>query len=371
MYKIYCDDYLIHDDQLESLRIFNAKISDELNTVGSFEFKIYSDHFYISKLQKLKSIIKVYRNDYLLFRGRIINDISGFYNERQVTCESELSFLLDSIQRPYQFIGSPAELFNQFINNHNSQVDADKQFKVGIVTVKEKNNFIVRTDDTYLNTWDSLKNKFIESLGGYLWVRHEEDGNYIDYLADFNEVATQKIEFAKNMLDFKRTVKADDIFTVIIPIGGDIEDEEGNTTGEKADIKSVNEGKDYLENSEAIQLYGRIVKMVKWENVTVPAELKKKAQEYLDEAVLLSYTTELVAADLAADNKNIQTFKLGTKVSILSKPHNIDETLLIKKISIDLFNPANNKFQLGTTFRSMTEQQNQFNYWRSSQKVGD
>lgn len=371
MYRIYCDNYLIHDDQLESLRIFDAKISDALNAVGSFEFKIYSDHFYIDKLQKLKSIIKVYRNDYLLFRGRILNDISGFYNERQVTCESELAFLLDSIQRPYKFIGSPDELFTQLINNHNSQVDSDKQFKVGIITVKEKNNFIVRTDNTYLNTWESLKNKLIEPLGGYLWVRHEKDGNYIDYLSDFSEVAPQKIEFAKNLLDFKRTVKADGIFTVIIPIGAGVEDEDGNTTDEKVNIKSVNNGKDYLENSEAIKLYGRIEKMVEWENVTEPENLKTKAQAYLDEEVMLSNTIELVAADLAAINKDIEAFKLGTKVTIVSKPHNIDVTLLIKKISIDLFKPANNKLQLGTTFRSMTEQQNKSNYWHSSQKVGD
>ena len=32
-----------------------------------------------------------------MFRGRILNDEQGFHNEKQVYCESELAFLLDSL----------------------------------------------------------------------------------------------------------------------------------------------------------------------------------------------------------------------------------------------------------------------------------
>lgn len=359
MYKVYCDNYLIHDDNLESLEIFNPKVSVELNAVGSFTFTIYPEHPYFDKLLKMKSIVTVYQNGYLLFRGRILNDVNGFHNEKHVTCESELAFLLDSVQRPYDFQGTPAQLFTQLIQNHNSQVDADHQFNVGNITVTDPNNYIHRSDSTYLDTWKSVNEKLIDGLGGYLWVRHESDGNYIDYLADFNTLSSQKIEFGKNLLEMKRTIKADDIFTVIVPLGASIKDDQGNDLG-RLTIADVNDGKDYLENAEGIQTYGRIVKKVEWNNVTVASNLKNKGQALLDSSVMLTNTIELTAADLGAIDEDVTSFHLGTKVHIISEPHNINSMLLVKKLSVDLLNPSNNKIQLGTTFYSMTEsQQNQ------------
>ena len=84
MYKVYCDDYLIYDTKVESLKIFSAKLELELNKTGSFDFSIFPSHPYFDKLKRLKSIITVYQDDYLLFRGRILNDEQGFYNENKI-----------------------------------------------------------------------------------------------------------------------------------------------------------------------------------------------------------------------------------------------------------------------------------------------
>lgn len=356
MYKVYCDDYLIYDDTMESLKINNPKMNLQLNNVSSCEFDIYPDHPYFERLHKLKSIIRVYQEDVLVFRGRILNDVNGFYNEKKVTCESDLAFLLDSIQRPYEFQGTPAELFTQLITNHNSQVDGDHQFKVGNVTVTDPNNYINRSDSTYQNTFDAITDKLIDGLGGYLWVRYESDGIYLDYLADFNVLSSQTIEFGKNLLDIKRTVKADDIFTVIIPIGGTLQDDEGNDIG-KLTIEEVNDGKDYLEHAEGIQLYGRIVKMVEWSDVNVPYNLKTKGQKYLDESVQLLNNIELTSADLGSLSEDFSHFHLGTKIHVKSEQHGIDSNFLVDKLSIDMMNPANNKLSLGSSFMSMTELQ--------------
>lgn len=356
MYKVYCDDYLIYDDTMESLKIINPKLNLQLNSVSSFEFNIYPNHPYIERLKKLKSIFRVYQENRLIFRGRIINDVAGFYNDKKVTCEGDLSFLLDSIQRPYEFQGTPAELFSQLISNHNSQVDGDHQFKVGNITVTDPNDYINRSDSTYQNTFDAITDKLIDKLGGYLWVRYEADGVYLDYLADFNTLSNQKIEFGVNLLDIKRTVKADDIFTVIIPIGASIQDEEGNDIG-KLTIEEVNDGKDYLEHTEGIAQYGRIVKMVEWSDVTVPHNLKTKGQQFLDESVLLLNNIELTSADLGSISDDISQFHLGTKIKVVSEPHNLNQTFLVNKLSIDMVNPANNKLTIGSTFMSMTELQ--------------
>lgn len=361
MYKVYCDDYLIYDTKVESLKIFSAKLELELNKTGSFDFSIFPSHPYFDKLKRLKSIITVYQDDYLLFRGRILNDEQGFYNEKQVSCEGELAFLLDSVQRPYDFLSGDnyttvEKLFAFYINNHNSQVDEAHKFKVGNITVEDPNNYVVRSDSQYLTTWESINQKLINSYGGYLWVRHEADGNYIDYLADFDTVSSQTVEFGKNLLSLNKITKGEDIATAIIPLGAKLQDEEGNDTEFRLTISDINEGVDYVYNDEAVNEYGWIFKTVIWDDVTVPANLKRKAEEYLSDAMNLVVTIELDAVDLSMMNTEISAFKMGNYIRVITSPHSLNSSFLVKKLSIDLLNPQSNKLTLGTTYSTFTEQ---------------
>ena len=351
MYQVYCDDNLIYDPRIDALKIINPKLDLELNKTGSFEFEIYPSNPNYSTLQKLKSIIKVYNDGELVFRGRILNDVEGFYNQKQVSCEGELAFLLDSIQRPYTHQGSPSELFTKLIKTHNSQVDDAKKFKVGNITVTDPNDYISRSDTTYMNTWDSINEKLINTLGGYLNVRHESDGNYIDYLADFDVFNSQKIEFGKNLLDLNKITKGEDIATAIIPLGK--KDEE---TGEYVTIKSVNNNVDYVYNQEAVNKYGWIFKTVEWEDVTVPSNLLRKAKEYLASSINLLVSIELDAFDLAAINADINSFKIGTYIKVSTLPHSIDANLLVRKLSISLDSAKSNKLTLGATYATFSEQ---------------
>lgn len=350
MYKVYCDSFLLYSDQIESLKIVNPKVELELNQIGSFDFTIYPDHPYFDRMQRLKSIIQVFQDDFLLFRGRILDDVQGFHNEKQVSCEGELAFLVDSIQRPYDFTGTPAELFTQFITSHNAQVDADKQFKVGDITVTDPNNYISRSDTEYLNTWESIQKKLIETLGGYIWIRHEEDGVYIDYLAELNFLSPQKVEFGKNLIDLKRETKGADIATAIIPLGAKEEGSENRVT-----IVSVNNGIDYVFNREAVDRFGWIFRVQEWDDVTEPGNLLTKGNQALNEQMQMLYSIELDAADLATVDRAVESFHMGTKVQVTTMPHSIDQLFLVTKLSISLFEPASNKLTLGDTIQTFTE----------------
>ena len=350
MYQVFCDSFLLYNDQLEGYQIFNPKVELELNKTGQFEFTIYNDHPYFDKLKRLKSIVTVYQDGFLLFRGRILNDEQGFHNEKQVFCEGELAFLVDSIQRPYDFTGTPAELFTQLINNHNAQVDAEHQFIVGNVTVTDPNDYISRSDSEYLNTWDSINKKLIETLGGYLWIRHEADGVYIDYLTELALLSPQEVEFGKNLLDLKRQTKGEDIATAIIPLGAKEEGSENRVT-----IASVNNNVDYVYNQEAVDAYGWIFKVQTWDDVTEPANLLTKGNVSLNEQVQMLYSIELDAADLATVDKTVTSFHLGTKVRVTTNPHSINQLFLVTKLSINLFQPASNKLTLGSTIQTFTE----------------
>ena len=355
MYKVYCDNLLLYHSTLENLKIFNPSVELELNKTGSFEFTIHTDHPYYNFVKKLKSIITVFQDGFLLFRGRVLDDEIGWHNEKHIICEGELSFLLDSIQRPYDFTGSINDFLSMLITNHNAQVDAEKQFTLGTVTVTDANDYIVRSDIDYVNTWEVINQKLLELLGGYIIIRHEEGVNYLDYLAEINLLAPQSIQFGKNLLDLKRVRKGEDIATVIIPLGAKMKDSEGQDTDIRLTINSVNNGVDSVEDSEAIAQFGRIVKTVIFEDVTDARNLKAKGEAYLSDSVKAWETIELTAADLATVDKDITSFHLGTQVRAVSKPHGLDQRFLVSKLSINLLDPAANNMTLGKVIPAFSE----------------
>lgn len=355
MYKVYCDGQLLYHSSLENLKIFDPSVELEVNKTGSFNFTIYPDHPYISLIQKLKSIITVWQDDYLLFRGRVLDDEIGFYNEKQIVCEGEMSFLIDSIQRPYDFTGSITDYLALMLDNHNSQVEEVKQFTLGNVTVTDANDYIVRASSEYPNTWDELNNKLLDLLGGYLIVRHENGVNYLDYLQDFTVLSPQKIIFGKNLLDLKWIKKGSDIATVVIPLGAKLKDEEDNETAQRLTIASVNEELDFIQDADAVTQYGFIVKTIVFDDVTEPENLLTKGKAYLAELVNLPETIELTAADLATVDKTFTSFHLGTQVKVESDPHGLNQLFLVSRLSLKLLDPAANRLTLGKTIQAFSD----------------
>lgn len=354
MYRVYCDDLLLYHSKLENLVLLNPSVELEVNKTGSFTFTIPHDHPYYSLIHKMKSIITVYQDDFLLFRGRVLDDEIGWHNDKTVTCEGEMAFLLDSIQRPYDFSGSIPEYLAILLDNHNSQVDAEKRFMLGNVTVTDANDYIVRSNTDYTDTWTEMQKKLLDLLGGYLQTRHENGVHYVDYLQDFTLLSPQKITFGKNLLDLKRIRRGADIATAVIPLGAKLKDAEGNDTDERLTIASVNDGSDTIVDEDAKAQYGLIVKTVIFDDVTEAAYLLTKGKAHLAALVNLPETIELTAADLATQGQQITSFHLGTKVQVASNPHGIDQLFTVSKLSIKLLDPAANHLTLGGVLETFT-----------------
>lgn len=360
MYQIYADDTLIYDSTIDDYKIGKGSISLETSKSGSFSFSLYPDHFYYDEFVRLKTVITVYKSGRIVFRGRILNDVTDYWNNKVITCEGELGFLQDSIIRPFSFTGTPRALFQQFINEHNNQVDSFKKFKIGTITVTDPNNYITRDNSAYESALTNLTGKLTGStLGGYLFITHGDDGTdpipTIHYLADFNNVATQTVEFGANLKNYTKTVKAESIATAIIPLGKEIDDGDSDTPNEKLTIKSVNGGKDYVYNAAGVALYGWIFKTVSWDDVEIASNLKSKAEEYLESVIQHSITIELNAIDLHLLDHSIESFNLCDYVRVISPPHNFDSMLVCNKMTIDLLKPSNDSLTLGTTYSTFTE----------------
>ena len=133
-YKVFCDDYCLYDSQLNEFQIEAPNLKQEINSVDEFSFTIYPDHPYFNNISKLSSIVTVYRDNNIIFKGRVISSEYGFHNEKQITCEGILAFLLDTVIRPFDFPNDDQfssldydhdnviEYFlNWVLSNHNAQ----------------------------------------------------------------------------------------------------------------------------------------------------------------------------------------------------------------------------------------------------------
>ena len=354
MYQIYCDKELLYDPRDESLSMLSGKVSLEVNRTGALQLTLPARHPGTGSMKKLISTIRVADGADEIFRGRVLTTESDLYGTTRYTCEGELAYLLDSIQRPKEYHNlTPRSYLQDKLAQHNSQVELAKRFTLGVVE-KQTMNYSAREDNQYTNTLDTILDKLVDSNGGYLVVRHDGSVRYLDYLESYGRTSLQTIRFGENILDLTEHISAEDIITVLIPLG---KAPEGAKEGSKLTIASVNGGRDYLEDAEAIALYGRIVGTNEWPDVTVPANLKTKGQEHLKSMRNLALTIELTAVDLHLVDVDIDRIRLGDMVRVVSVPHGLDRYMMVTKREYDLLDPANDRIVLGDTIQSLTEKQ--------------
>lgn len=342
MFTMKMDGYTLWSPIDNKLKVVSPTLKLEVNKIGSLSFKIHPDHPYFTYFVRMKSIISVHQGNRTLFKGRVYGDGKDFHNGKKVEVEGLLGYFNDSRVRPYEFTGSVTEYFTMLVDQHNNQVEEHQRFKVGVVTVTDPNDYITRASSDTPKTWVEIENKLIKLLGGYISIRYEDDGNYVDYLADYTDTSTQSIAFAVNLLDLNREGTGDSLATCIIPYGAKDE-----ATGNRIDITSVNDGVDYIYDAEAVAKYGKIFEVVTWDDVTLPLNLKTKAALYLANKVQLPDKTTVKAVDLHLADETIEAFKLGDYVQVYSEPHGIDDRVLLTAYSMDLTNPSGCTITLG------------------------
>lgn len=353
MYQVYCNSRILYDGSTEELILKSADLEMELGKTGSFEFTIYPTHPNYDAVVPM-AFVSVSRNYETIYSGRVLKIKYGFYNEKQVACEGALAFLLDSMIEPHHFENSFASYFDFILAEHNAQVEPEKQFVGGSVTVADFYPFTVEETE-YRSAFDTLTGRMVTSASVYLSVRYENGNRYLDLLssyADVSNVSGQTIELGKNLLDISREFAGEKVFTAIIPLGAKIEG-----TDERLNIKSVNSGLPYFVNQTAAALYGKIYRQVIFDNITNPYTLLTEASEYLATNYTGETSIEITAADLSGVDHTIDYFRVGqwVKVNVGHHFENETQTFLIKKLSINLLSPAETKIVIGEVKKGLSE----------------
>lgn len=350
MIQIYADGVLTYDSRLEDYDLLGLSVTDGLNKGGTATIVMPPTHPAYDAYIYHKTIVEIYRDNVLRFRGRALYPLDDTDNTRTITCEGELCFFLDTVSRPYLYQDNPANIFKAVVGEHNSQADPAKQFVIGEITVTDANDYIRLESEGAEQTSDTI-NKLLERCGGYIVFTTNSSGKrVINWYATLGYRSSQVIEFGENLLSFSRTGANTDLVTAVLPYGA--KDDE---TGLRVTIESVNSNVDYIKDDEAVALRGFIMRAVTWDDVTEPSNLIRKAREYLEQHRYIITALDLTALDLSYLDKSIDSFQLGDKIRVTSKPHRVDEDFLLTEFTEDMLNPANSAIVLGKEKTTLTD----------------
>lgn len=348
MIQVYADDRLIFDTRLEDYTLLGLRITTGLNKSGTAEIIMPPGHPGYNAFTSYRTVATVYQDDVLLFRGRALYPEDDFYKRRAITCEGERGFFQDGVIRPYLYQDTPAAIFAHALSLYNEQVDDFKRFALGEVTVTDANNY-VRLEKNSAETFAEFFDKMVERCGGYITFSTNAAGERcVNWLTEIGVRSGQAIEFGENMLDFTQSGETPDLATVLVPYGAQLED------GSRLTLSSVNGGKDYIEDAEAIALRGRIVATVTWDDVTVEANLLTKARQWLAEHRLAITSLKLSAVDLSRLDKTIDSYQDGDLVRVISRPHGVDDWFMLTERDQDLLDDQSGQITLGKTTTSLT-----------------
>lgn len=373
MYRLTYEDYILYDPRLatpeDRLIIRDPKVHLAVDKAGEMSFLLQPEHPYVDKLRKMSGVVELTDGATPIYRGRITRDTIDFYGVHTVETEGLLACLNDSVIEPFAYPEDFTEdagyqeaaasgnvvdyLFRWLLAQHNAQVSTEQQIKPGTCTVTDPNNYITRSSTDYQTSMEAVRGKlFGSSLGGHLLIRYETDGNYLDYYADLPLTNTQPVEFAANLLDLTAELDGTDIYTAILPLGKD-----GLTIAELSDTDLtddlVKNGK-IIYSKSGIAAHGRITRCIKWDDVTVPANLQTKAKAALaDNGLAMPETITVRAVDLGWQDA-VQHFRVGRMTLLASTPHGYRASYPLLELSPDILDPGNTQITMGATRATYT-----------------
>lgn len=366
--------------------ITDSTVSGEVNAAVYFDFTIDSTHRLYDKIEEKAGIVKVYSDKKLLFMGEITDIQEDFYGSKQVSCVDPRDHLNDVLLRPYSTVSgeqpntAPSSVdgyFQWLVDRYNAGTINQKfHFQVGVNqgAYLDKNNYIYRSSEQFPSVGSELEDKILDSLGGYLTLTYPEDIPTLNLYADVHQANTQIIDFGVNLIDFTKTTGTNEQYTAIRPEGGTPEkdsDDPNAPDPEPTTIESLGDGvtsvdSDYVKKGDvvycqsAVNRYG--YREYSWtdSDTTDPQDLLEKAIADLKKKIEPKLTIEVKAVDMALFMEGYDHLECGQVARVRSKPHDIDEYLLVSSMDIDLKDPSQTKYTLGQAFDSLTGEQSAF-----------
>lgn len=374
MYRAYLDNNIFFSSgSLDpAVKLAEAELDLTAGAAGAFTFTVEPDNVAYGLFEKLTSIVDVYRDNELIFSGRVIDQQKGLELDDTIQCEGMLAILNDSIFRPRSYNGTLQGLVEAIINSHNDQVDTDKKLQIGNIEITDE--YLDREYQNYESSMSRMLD-LVESYGGYMTVTKAGNSLFFNWLEDIAGLNNQGIDFGRNLLDIHQQSSAADIITVLIPLGAEMEQEDG--TSKRLTIESVNNDDDYLINQAGIDEFGIVVGVQIWDDITTPSILKSRGQAYLNSQAVSKVSINVRAVDLAGIEMvevisnavagiavagvtvvgstgqmvpaDIERFAIGQTIPVKSTAHGINTSFVCLEQHLNLCDPTQHQMTLGKT----------------------
>ena len=351
-------------------KIVHGEIKQAVNSIHELEFSIPLDHTMYQKIVQFKSIIEVVnlRDNEIEFAGRVLtmaNEMSTNGFIQKVVCEDFLSYLHDSAQWFQKLPNKGAEdYFKIIFDSANVQIEEFKRITPRNITVQSRSDRPFRYIG-YDSSWDTVRERIINNIGGYLTLREFNTRLYVDWTKDIGVTKESPIKLGQNIKSASREVDFDGLATIIVPIGADLqsqnqgqeEDQSPDVTRAQLDIRSVNDGKMYLADEELIKEFGFIRKSVIWTEIDNPSILLARGKQYLRNQKIALAKWTISAVERYLIDSRYSKFRIGNKHKIINAPLSGIETLQILEKKIDILNPQTVDLTIGSQSQSLSAYQ--------------
>lgn len=346
---------VIHNDRE---KLYSGNIVKGINSIDSFTFSLLPSNVGFNLINEFTTLVSVYNTNKKRydFYGRVLYTSTEMSESglirKDVTCESYFGFLCDSqqtyvVEQNWTVTG----LLNHIIDTHNSQVEEYKRFVIGEVSADLDPN-----DNLYIgiqreNTWKTIEEKLLKTLGGEIRFRVVDDVIYLDYLTQLGETKATKIEISRNMKAIAREKNPTEYVTRLIPLGAKLDE----NSEERLDITSVNDGLNYIDDVTAIEVYGIHVAYVTFDDVTVASNLLSKGREWLAQNNKVQIKYSITALDLSLLGLDIDDFEVCNSHPIINGLLGIDDIARIIKENINVCEEIQSTIEVGENFKTLSD----------------
>lgn len=343
MFKVF-----LNDKEIEAV---NGTLKHSENKASTLTFKLLPNSEFFTNIQRFLTKAKVFDDENEVFDGWVVGIEESMTNSGEfaykVTCLSALDYLNcvstgkwdlhPDEYTPEEIPTSETENLDPFevfenvtvkkalemaLKKHNDNVTDDKKIFLGNVTV-EDTVYMQSNRAKVLN----LIQRIAEKKEAFIEIRKKDGKYYLDFLKEV-EIEENEIVLGVNMTSISRENTLENVITRIIPIGAD-----GLT------IKSVNNGKEYVDNEELKAIYGVNDTVITWDDVTIADNLKQKAIDALETINNETFSISTSAIDLSYINNDYVRFQKSQMVQIYNPVLKINEKYRIIEIDINLDTP--------------------------------
>ena len=325
--------------------ISDGKLNLKESEIDDLSLTVNQANYLFGNVRPLQTHIEVYQDNSLLFRGRALD----LTREMKDSGQFAQSFVFESIQNYLQDTSqrwakvqntTPKQFFQRLIDTHNSQVPDYKKFTVRKVDVTNSTDNVYRYIEDGATTWDTIKDKLVSRLGGFIRVEYVDGVNYIDWLQNPGKEHPNDtpIQIAKNLQSASVQVDTTEVITQLVPLGATIENNNTSTDSDtqvsqpRIDIKSVNGGKDYLDIPSLQSEFGMIRKSVQWDDVHEPKILLTKAKQWIAKQTAAKESWTVNALELPS----LESFKVSDRYLFNNQAVASPQMLRVTSKTIDL-----------------------------------